>query len=805
MSAPRSLKRCRLFGLCALLFACLASAHGADMTRGAFDQFLNKYCISCHGAEKPKGDYSLVPLLNKPLKDNLPDWHSVLERLTEQDMPPRKEKTNQRPSTAEYDAASSWLQHELLVAAGNTGRLMRRLNRSEYNNTMRDLLLVDVRPADMFPQDLGREGFDNIAEAQSTSPLLIEKYMKAAQHVLSVAIAPDAEPRRVDLQFFPLNRNQVEAKSPVKPTPAGVEKLIGKKPEELEGSSVRLMSMDNYSFVGGAGNGTVREGKGLHGYEVVLPNDGRNRRAQMDFKNELPVGRYKVVVQAYAEQTRDWRKKELPRTGACIMGLDVNGQRVAECNVDIATEPRTYEFEIQTMVERSAVTIVPASMPNKQDMPGIPSLVLCSARLTGPLYDKWPPASHRAVFGEDPRATMDQQLDSFISRAFRRPALPEEVAYYKSIAQAEIKNGVKPQAALALALQAVLVSPNFLFIIEESRPNGELNDYEIAARLSYFLWSSMPDQRLFKIAAGKQLKKPDVLRAQVAIMLKDPKAEALVDNFAAQWTNIRRLLEVAPDPTVFKNWDDDLRNSMREETEHFFRHVMRENLSLLNFIDSNFTFLNERLARHYGISGVQGSHLQKVELKPEYRRGGILTQASVLTLNSQPTRSSPIFRGKFVVDKLFNRPPPNPPADVPALQEDLASKTPKNLREQLALHAADANCKSCHQKIDPWGVPMESYDGIGAWRELAADDLTATLENGKTIAGPAGIKAALLERKNEFLRGISEKMLLYALGRNLDIRDKKHLTTIIEQVAKRDYLFQELIQAIVTSPPFLTR
>jgi hypothetical protein len=806
MSAPSILAilhRCAQLFIAAQLI--ISQVDAAEFSREKLDQFLNKYCINCHGSEKPKGDYSLAPFLSKPLKEKASDWHDILERLSEQDMPPRKEKEIPRPDSADYIAAADWLKHELQIIAGETGRLMRRLNRAEYNNTIRDLLLVDVRPADMFPQDLGREGFDNVAEAQSTSPFLLEKYMKAAQQVLSLAIVDRPEPKRIHYQFYPLNKNQVEGKTPLKPSPVSLEKVIGKKPDELGGLKQRVFNLDSYSFSTKEGNGTVRDGKGLHGYEVVMPHDGRGRRALMEFKNELPIGRYKVTVLAYAALAKDWRGQQLPRTGACVMGIEVNGQRVAECNVDVGAEPQTYEFEFQTTAEHTTIVAIPASQPNKQDMPGIPNLIICSAEVTGPLYDKWPPASHRAIFGDDGKRTLDQILTNFITLAFRRPALATEITQYKTIAQKAKNSGASFETAVATALQAVLVSPNFLFIVEDTRPNRELSDHEIASRLSYFLWSSMPDDRLMKLAEAKQLKLPEVLRTQIAIMLQDRKSEALVDNFAAQWTGIRRLHEIAPDPTVFKNWDDDLRSSMREETETFFRYIMRENLSLLNFIDSDFAFVNERLARHYGIPGVQGSQLQKILLKPEYNRGGLLTQASVLTLSSQPTRSSPIFRGKFVVDKLFNRPPPNPPADVPVLPEAPAGNTPKNLREQLALHASDANCKSCHQKIDPWGVPMESYDGIGMWRKLNVEDLTAKLESGESIEGSQGIKTALRQRKSEFVRGFSEKLLTYALGRSLDILDKKHLVTILENLAHRNYEFQELIQQVVTSKSFIEK
>ncbi|MEI6339724.1 MAG: DUF1592 domain-containing protein, partial [Verrucomicrobiota bacterium] len=468
--------------------------------------------------------------------------------------------------------------------------------------------------------------------------------------------------------YFPLSAAQIGGKEPTKSTPLGLDKYLATKhPEKLK-SNLRTLELDATSenpknHPNPRDRGTVREGKGAHGYEVVLPHDGRNtRQGTISYLNKEPLapGHYKVVVYAYAEKSLSKEGVLLEPTGACLLGLDVDQVRVAERTVPISDQPQKFEFDIYSPHLR--IVVGAATNVNRADLAGIPSLVLCEVDITGPLNEQWPPKSHRALFGPDGKWTLEETLSNFVTRAFRRPALPEEIAKYKAIADEEIKAGATPEVATKVALQSVLISPNFLFLVEESRPDRNLNDFEFASRLSYFLWSSMPDEELFALATKGKLREPKTLKMQLLRMLRDPKAEALVSTFASQWIGFRRLSEIAPDPTVFPTWDEDLRKAMRQESEELFRYVMHENLPVLNFLDSDFTFLNERLAKHYGIPDVTGGDFRKVALKPEYGRGGLLTQAGVLTLASQPTRSSPVFRGKFVLDKLFNRPPAPPPA-----------------------------------------------------------------------------------------------------------------------------------------------
>lgn len=770
---------------------------------------LKTYCVACHGEKKPEGyfnKFNIEPLLaGEKFEQNVNGWRGVLERLEARDMPP-DDKQTKRPSEDDFDKSSVWLRRELARFAPASSHLSRRLNRLEYNNTIRDLLLIDFPAAEEFPQDLGLEGFDNVVEAQSLAPNLLEKYSQAAQESLARAIVSGDKPAPIDARYFPLSSEQWEMKVPIKESPVGLEKVLEKYPRQPKGD-LRVL---------GTG-GKVRDGKGAHGYETVI--EPRSYpwpdKPHVDINFESPaLGlRYKAKVRAYAELAKDKNGEDVAPTAPCTLTLAVNLRHQARVEIEVGSEPKDYEFDFVANMRHVSLRFSFAN--DARDVRGIPRLVICEVQLIGPVIDSWPPPSHQAIFGPNANGpdangpnekwSMDEVLTHFIERAFRRPATSDEVAAYRALIDDEINAGASQQEAIAIGLQAVMVSPNFLFLVEESRPERRLSDYELATRLSYFLWSSMPDAELFRVAQEGKLNEPATLKAQVARMLQDAKAEALVDSFAVQWLGVRRVNDLTPDSKTFNNWDNDLRWSIQEEPEHFFRYIMRENLSLLTFLDSDFTFVNQRLAKHYGMADVKGLEFRKVDLKPEDNRGGILTQAVVLAVGAQPTRTSPVNRGKFVVDKLFNRPPPNPPADVPKLDETAATSAPKSLRQQLAQHAHDAQCAGCHQKIDYWGLALEGYDGIGARRKVAPEDESADLPDGRSVVGAPGLKEELLRRKNDFIRGLAEKMMLYSLGRTLGFEDKEHIPAIQQQVAASGYKFHSLVEAIVLSDPFRKR
>jgi hypothetical protein len=431
------------------------------------------------------------------------------------------------------------------------------------------------------------------------------------------------------------------------------------------------------------------------------------------------------------------------------------------------------------------------------------------------------PEAQRQLVASHPGLVADQQrtvrqaarenLQSLVRRAFRRPASDEELDRYAGLAELAVNQGESFERGMQLALTGVLVSPHFLFRVEldpkphDPRARHNLADYELASRLSYFLWSSMPDDELFALAERGELNRDEVLGLQVRRMLKDPKAWALVENFGGQWLNLRMLDEITPDPKQFPTFDAQLRGDMRRETELFFEAVMREDRSILDFLDGKFTFVNERLAKHYGIEGIAGDKFQRVSLRE--RRLGVLTQASVLTLTSNPTRTSPVKRGKWIMENILGTPPPDPPPDVPQLEATQKAAPNASLRQQLELHRKDPNCAACHKQMDALGFGLENFDAIGRWRDKDgpfAIDSAGVLPSGDEFRGPESLAAVLKKRKAEFSRALSEKMLTYALGRGLQFYDRCAIDKIVE-ILEKDDRFSALATAIVASEPFRMR
>jgi hypothetical protein len=405
-----------------------------------------------------------------------------------------------------------------------------------------------------------------------------------------------------------------------------------------------------------------------------------------------------------------------------------------------------------------------------------------------------------------------KNVSAVARRAFRRPVTREEMTPYLALMARAQQAGDTFDEALAVALQAILVSPDFLFRIEQDHLATEttsvfpVREFELATRLSYFLWSSLPDDPLLDLASRGELRRPGVLEAQVKRMLADPKAQALVEEFGGQWLQFRALESVAPDRDRFPAFDNYLRLSMRQETMRFLEYIVREDRSVLDFLDARYTFLNERLARHYGVEGVTGPEFRKVELT-DPQRGGVLTQASVLTVSSYATRTSPVLRGKWILDNLLDAPPPDPPPGVPALDEQEVG-TAASLRQQMEAHRADPTCASCHRRMDPLGFGLENYDAIGAWRAMDGRfpiDPAGELPDGRTFHQPSELRSILLEDRQDFARALTSKLMTYALGRGLTRADKPTIRRIVSRLPEHDYRFSGLVLEIVTSLPFQNR
>jgi len=723
--------------------------------------FLKAHCFHCHGT--PDGNNKAELTLDK-YKDDLSVqqdrkvWDNVLHMLGNGEMPPMERP---RPPAADIEAVTKAIEGVLAnldcSKRQNVGRVtVRRLNRAEYNNTIRDLLGVDFQPAADFPQDDVGYGFDNIGDVLSTTPLLFERYLAAAETVLQKAIVlPETvEPKDIRLQGLRVSRG------------AG---------EETNGGGVLY-------GVGEAGN-----------------------------EQFLDAGDYHINVEVYAKQVGDEKVRA---------AITLNRQPLKEFDVT-----STNRNQLQVLVTKvrvpsgsarvGAAFLNPYAAPDStEDVPKRRLLFVRSIVVDGPHNPPPPPAPPAQqklmahAEGLEPREAAREVVARFATRAFRRPVKPEEVERILRVYDLAEKEGDKYEERLRLALCRVLVSPHFLFRIEVD-PRGakageayQVSELELASRLSYFLWSTMPDEELNTLAVNGKLR--ENLPGQVARMLKDKKSAALVENFAGQWLTLRKLPQVAPDSKLFPNFDDDLRAAMLKETELFFEEVMREDRSVLDFIDADFTYVNARLARHYGIAGVYGVQFRRIKT-PE-TRGGLLTQASILTLTSNPTRTAPVKRGKWVLEQLLGTPPPPPPPDVPDLDERKALTG--SLRQVMEQHRANAICASCHARMDPLGFAFENYDAIGAWRAKDGQfdiDPSGELPDGQKFQGPAELKKILKDKKELFARSLAEKMLTYALGRGLEYYDKCAVDKIVTALEKNDYRFSTLIAETVNSDPFQMR
>lgn len=763
-----------------------SSSKSAQLT---FDKdilpLVKKYCLGCHSGVKPASGVALdkYKTMAAVTKDR-ELWDRVSEAVGASAMPP---KGMPHPFPAERERLTGWIQTTLSNAACDVkdpGRVtLRRLNRDEYNNTIRDLFGMDLRPGDEFPNDDVGYGFDNIGDVLSISPLLMEKYLNAAEKVSKavIVVGESAEMRK---------------------------RIQAAQAEQTAGSG--QVYGDGYRILQTAGEVS----------SVV----------------EFPqTGDYEIRAKTFQQRVGSEPAK---------MSIRVDSKDVKVVDVSAgAYKPETYYVRtpVQGGKRRVAIAFTNPFHDNTPDPPGKKpearfrdrTLTVMFLEVAGPFGSKAEPtdAQKRLIVATPAENTAlawevaaRKDLKPFAARAYRRPVSDAEVERLAKCVLPAQKSGENFERGMQLAIQAAMVSPNFLFRVEvdpkSTSPNpllrkegatvpGErvLNPYELASRLSYFLWSSMPDEDLMRAAANGSLQKPAALRAQIGRMLKDPKAKALGENFAGQWLMLRSLKNVSPNKDQFPDFNGTLRASMKTETEMFFNEIVRDDRSILDFIDGKFTYLNEPLAKHYGIAGVSGENFRRVALDG-VQRGGILTQASILTVTSNPTRTSPVKRGKWVLENLLGTPPPPPPADVPALDKPAGTPLVGTLRQRMVEHRKNPVCASCHARMDPIGFGLENFDAVGRWRAKdgdAAIDASGALPGGIKFDGPAGLKSYLKGKKELFARCLSEKMLTYAIGRGLENYDRCNVDAIIKSVSKNNYRFSSLVMAVVESDPFRKR
>lgn len=767
--------------------------------------FLTKHCYACHGNGKKKADLALDKFKDdESVQKDRKTWENVLFMIKTGEMPP-KEKA--RPPAKEIEAVLKSIDGVLakLDCSGvrNAGRVtLRRLNKTEYNNTIRDLLGMDFKPAADFPNDDVGYGFDNIGDVLSISPLLLEKYLSAAESILDHAIVIVDPPKSSRTRLGSLRASFNSG-------------VTGRDGNYLHSKG----EMSGESFLE-EGDYIVRaEVYGVQvGPEPVRASlrVNRNELKQFDVKAKGPSS-------AETLESRVRIKTGTARVGVSFLNPyslpkpEPTGKAAIKEPAKDSKTPPPARPEEQKKAEATS------SADKKEPQQRL--LYIRSISVEGPFNPPPPsvPESHKRIMGSfvatDPSGdkTPDSKacreaartiLTGFATQAFRRPARADEVDRCLVLYDQAEKTGERFENRIRTALFRVLVSPHFLYRVELDPPNSLagssylVNEYELASRLSYFLWSSMPDEELFNLAARGQLRAN--LDAQVQRMLKDPKSAALAQNFVEQWLTTRKLAYVSPDPKTFPQFDEELRASMARETELFFDAVMREDRSVLDFIDADFSFVNERLAKHYGIEGVKGKKFQRVKLPAN--RGGILTQASVLTLTSNSSRTSPVKRGKWVLDQILNTPPPPPPPDVPDLAEE--KQLLGSLRKRMEEHRQNPVCASCHAKMDPIGFAFENFDAIGRWRDKDGKfpiDATGVLPDGKSFNGPKELKEILKSKKELFSRCLGEKMLTYALGRGLEYYDKCAVDKILAALDRDNYRFSTLVVEVIKSEPFQMR
>jgi mono/diheme cytochrome c family protein len=722
--------------------------------------FLDANCYGCHNAEMASGGLNLEAYTTAAslIKDRL-KWEEVIHKLRTGEMPP---KSMPRPKESEAQAVISWVQNLFEKVDSQTkpdpGRVTaRRLNRSEYANSVRDLLGVEFRADREFPVDDSGDGFDNIADVLTVSPVLMEKYMDAAERIAARAIGADPLPKK----------------------PLEVE--YSRRYKNLQ--RLNLSTVDATHRIDWDGEYIIRFG---------LPGE-RNADAKpvtlslwMDGKllHSMPVETKPSKLVYFDPYSEEEMRLYLPEGDHTFRAAFVDDDYVKTLPAGDAYNNKKNKFL------DSMLFIGP--FPASGEKPSRKKIMTCDLK-TGP-------------------ACLEKIVSTLARRAYRRPVTKSEIASLVKLANSSKTDGLNAEQGLQVAIQAMLVSPHFLFRIErDPDPNDpsrihQISDLELASRLSYFLWSSMPDDELLGLAEAGKLRTPGVLDAQLKRMLADEKAAALADNFAGQWLETRNLDVVKPDPQKFPTWGPELRDAMKTETRMFFEAMLRENRPLSNFLDANFTFLNETLAKHYGIEGVTGPEFRRVELKTD-QRGGVLSQASVLTVSSYPTRTSPVIRGKYLLENVLGAPPPPPPPNVPTLDEEAVGNT-GSLRQQLEKHRSNPSCASCHSRMDVLGFGLENYDAIGRWRTVDGKfpiDSSGTFPNGKSFKSPAEMRELLKGELPDFARCLTEKMMTYALGRGVEPYDRRTLNDVTKRLAASGYQFQTLIYEIARSLPFQSR
>ena len=804
------MKPFRLSPLFVVLFVSTASRLPAEELPPNFLTFFDNYCIDCHDPDTAKGDFHIDFLQISETPEDAEYWQLVLDNLHLGEMPPEDKK---QPAIQELEPVIAWVEAELQRAAhdlnGLTGEVvLRRMNRFEYENTIDDLFGVRGDFAEAFPEDMREEGFDNIGSALQLSAEQVDQYLNAAEFVLERAIVtkPRPETKRKPFTLADLN--------------AEIEKGLAKRREYEKRnppSETERKRREAEAKKGNRGHHYYPK----HGDDFLIPMRYTKPSTKDMFRVREP-GWYRFKLVGYAARNPD----ELPLRVRVTHGSFRQGTvaEVAGVAQFTTTEPQEHEYRVY-LETNDRVQLEMLDGPNWMWGSRIsentePVVAIRSMEIEGPLLDQWPPKGHQLLLGKrDANALTDAGAKAALAecapKLFRRPVsaqlLGEITAFYDSARadSAELE-------AFQLTLKAMMASPQFVYHVE---PGARPDDFALANRLAFFLWRSVPDAELLALAKERSLSRPDELKRQVDRLLGDERSERFLRDFTDQWLDIRKVGEIQPDANLYPEYDAELERAMVTETRAFVREILHQDLSLKNLIASDWAMLNDRMASHYGIPGVEGNRFRRVSLTPaETVRGGLLTQASILNVTSNGTVTSPVVRGVWVLERLMGTPPPPPPPDVPAIEPDIRGAS--TIKEQLARHREIAQCASCHAKIDPYGMALENFDVIGAWREkYRALEKTSNPRRPKLVDGQVVVsndrlpkqgefadfrefRAMLLQRQDLLFDNMAHKLAVYALGRKMDFADQIVLDEIAEGAKSAGGGMKTMIHRLVASELF---
>ena len=750
---------------------------------------LDKYCVTCHNERSKAGGLALDRINLERVADQAEIWEKVVRKLHAGAMPPAGLP---RPEWIASEDFATWLEAKLDAAAtGDPGPAgLRRLNRSEYAAAVRDILALDVDAAELLPADDANHGFDNMSDALRVSPALLEGYMSAARKISRLAVGdPKISPA------FSTYRVRADL---------GQDHHIEGLPLGTRGG---LAVEVNFPLTG------------EYVFQPKLAVDTSAKVRGLDFEHEVVIAvDGKTVHHAAVGGSKD-------EEAAAISPPDSEADIRSRLETRVPVSAGPHSVGVAFVKKTSALAdglLQPFERTNfdTQEQRGVPFLE--SLSIGGPFHASGPgdTPSRRKIFVCHPQNSGEEMacakkiLTELTKRAYRRPVTDADIetplSFYQTALNATPSDSGF-EAGIESALSFVLTSPEFLFRVEAAARGDKVRrvgDLELASRLSFFLWSSIPDDELLQIAAHGKLSDPLILEKQVRRMLADDRSQALATNFAAQWLYLRNLRGLSRDFATFPNFDDNLRQGFERETELFFESIVREDRSVLDLLRANYTFVNERLAKHYGIPDVYGSEFRRVTLTGDERRG-LLGQGSVLAVTSYATRTSPVLRGKWLLENILGTPVPPPPPGVPALEEDHSGLRPRSVRERMEEHRKNPACSGCHNIMDPLGFSLENFDAVGAWRVRSESgapiDASGKLVDGTAVDGPVSLRKALLARSGAFTQTLTEKLMTYAIGRGVEYYDMPAVRSIVRASAPNDYRFSSLILGIVRSAPFQMR